>query len=88
MVQKNATPCDGERDSVAAAARDMNLRAPSAAMVEKSSMGEVGANKLGQGALEHVSGRSPTAGRESPGPGARAVAQAGSLAMGAKSFAL
>eukprot|EP00959_Pyramimonas_sp_CCMP1952_P172558 3605471-Pyramimonas_sp.AAC.1 len=64
MVQKNATPCDGERGSVAAAARDMNLRTPNAVVMEKSSVDEVDANKLRQGAVGHVSGRSPTAGRE------------------------
>ena len=34
VVQKNATPCDGARDSIEAAARDMNLRTPNAVMME------------------------------------------------------
>eukprot|EP00959_Pyramimonas_sp_CCMP1952_P155389 3251090-Pyramimonas_sp.AAC.1 len=66
MVQKNATPCDGPRDSVGAAARDMDLRAPNAAMMEKSA----------------------PAGHDVPGPRATAVAQAGALAIEAKTLAL
>eukprot|EP00959_Pyramimonas_sp_CCMP1952_P435151 9111733-Pyramimonas_sp.AAC.1 len=76
MVQRNATPCDGARDSVGASARDMDLRTPNAVVMEKSPVDEVDANKLRQGAFEHVSGRSPTAGHEGPEPGANSAAQA------------
>eukprot|EP00959_Pyramimonas_sp_CCMP1952_P366614 7678183-Pyramimonas_sp.AAC.1 len=34
VVQKNATPCDGHRDAVEAATRDLELRTPNAAMME------------------------------------------------------
>eukprot|EP00959_Pyramimonas_sp_CCMP1952_P035582 745109-Pyramimonas_sp.AAC.1 len=57
----------------------MDLRTPNAVMMEKSSVDEVDANRLRQGAFEHVSGR-PRA--------ANAVVQTGALAMEAKSFAL
>ena len=59
MVQKNATPCDGARDSVRAAADDMTLRTPNAVMMEKSSVDEVDVNRLRQGALENLSGKTP-----------------------------
>ena len=87
MVQKNATPCDGARESVGAAARDMELRTPNAVMMEKSSVDEVDANLLRQGALEHVSGRS-RAEHESECRGATTGVQEGALAREAQSFAL
>eukprot|EP00959_Pyramimonas_sp_CCMP1952_P419788 8792984-Pyramimonas_sp.AAC.1 len=87
MVQKNATPCDGARDSVGAAARDMELRTPNAVVMEKSSVDEVDANRLRQGAFEHVSGRS-RGGHGFPDPGANGVAPSGPLDVAPKSFAL
>eukprot|EP00959_Pyramimonas_sp_CCMP1952_P385258 8074251-Pyramimonas_sp.AAC.1 len=66
----------------------MDLRTPNAVMMEESSVDEVGANKVRQGAFEHVSCGSPTAGHEGPAPGADSAAQAGASAMEAKSLAL
>eukprot|EP00959_Pyramimonas_sp_CCMP1952_P294709 6163988-Pyramimonas_sp.AAC.1 len=65
----------------------MDLRTPNAVMMEKSSVDEVDANRLRQGALEHVSGRS-RGGHGSPDPGANGVVQPGALDVAAKSFAL
>ena len=56
-VQKNATPRDGARDSVGAAARDLGLRAPNAAPMEKSSADEVDPNKLRAGAFANRAGK-------------------------------
>ena len=58
-VSRGRRPCDGARDSVGAAARDMELRTPNAVMMEKSSVDEVDANRLRRGALEHISGKTP-----------------------------
>ena len=57
MVQKNATPCDGARDSVGAAARDIGLRTPNAVAMEKSSVDEVDHNKLRAGAFANLAGK-------------------------------
>ena len=50
----HATPCDGARDSVGAAARDIGLRTPNAAAMEKSSVDEVDHNKLRAGAFANL----------------------------------
>ena len=57
MVQKNATPCDGARGSVGAAARDIGLRTPNAVAMEKSSVDEVDHNKLRAGAFANLAGK-------------------------------
>ena len=56
-VQKNATPCDGARDSVGASARDMGLRTPNSVAMEKSSVDEVDPNNLRAGAFANLAGK-------------------------------
>eukprot|EP00959_Pyramimonas_sp_CCMP1952_P275490 5758387-Pyramimonas_sp.AAC.1 len=72
-AQKGATPRDGARESAGAVARGMDLRAPSATAIDKTSAGQVDAGASRQGAPEQLSCRS-RAGGESEGPGAAAGA--------------